>query len=77
MRCEAMDSKHRLCPYPSNGKTISGMKKLCMLHTEAFFRGETILWAPKRLLEWDLSRRLQIAVEYEALRYLNMEVDNG
>ena len=53
------------------------MKKLCMLHTEAFFRGETILWAPKRLLEWDLSRRLQIAVEYEALRYLNMEVDNG
>ena len=44
-----------------------------MLHTEAFFRGEQINWAPKRLLEWDLNRRLQVAVEYEALRYLNTE----
>lgn len=72
MRCEAMSYDHTLCLYPSN-RVVSGKKKLCMLHTEAFFRGEQIKWAPKRLLEWDLNRRLQIAVEYEALRYLNME----
>ena len=69
MRCEAMSYDHTLCLYPYS-RVVSGNKKLCMLHKEAFFR------APKRLLDWDLSRRLQIAVEYEALRYLNMEVDN-
>lgn len=75
MRCEAMAYDHTLCLYPYS-RVVSGNKKLCMLHKEAFFRGEQINWAPKRLLEWDLNRRLQVAVEYEALRYLNMEVDN-
>lgn len=73
MRCEALSRDNTLCLYPPM-RIVKGKKRLCILHTEAFFRGEQTKWAPKRLLEWDLKRRLQLAVEYEALRHLNMEV---
>jgi len=76
MRCQAMSRDHTLCMYPPL-RIVSGNKRLCIPHADAFFGGEHIKWAPKRLLEWDLKRRLQMAVEYEALRHLNMEVDNG
>jgi hypothetical protein len=75
VRCEALRVDHTLCMYPPL-RIVSGKKRLCILHAEAFFRGEQMKWAPKRLLAWDLQRRLQVAVEYEALRHLNMEVKN-
>ena len=68
-----MNEDHTLCMYPPL-RIVSGKKILCIPHADAFFRGERIKWAPKRLLNWDLERRMKQAVEAEALRYLNMEV---
>ncbi len=47
MICQAMTG-NRLCTYDGI-RTIRGKKTLCIIHIDAFFRGEQIKWAPKRL----------------------------
>jgi hypothetical protein len=55
-------------------RIVKGKKRLCIPHADAFFGGEQIKWAPKRLLEWDLQQRMELAVKLEAIRLLQMEV---
>ena len=73
MRCQAMARDHKLCMFPPL-RIVKGKKRLCIPHADAFFGGEQIKWAPKRLLEWDLQQRMELAVKLEAIRLLQMEV---
>jgi hypothetical protein len=75
MICQAMES-NRLCTYEGI-RTIRGKKVLCILHIDAFFRGEQIKWAPKRLLSWEVERRVAAAVERERIRAMNEEYYRG
>jgi hypothetical protein len=75
MICQAMES-NRLCTYEGI-RTIRGKKVLCILHIDAFFRGEQIKWAPKRLLSWEVERRVAAAVERERIRAINEEYYRG
>lgn len=75
MICQAMDG-NRLCTYDGI-RTIRGKKTLCIIHIDAFFRGERIKWAPKRLLSWEVERRVTMAVERERIRAINEEYYRG
>jgi len=75
MICQAMEGK-KLCTYEGI-RTIRGKKILCILHIDAFFRGEQIKWAPKRLLSWEVERRVAAAVERERIRAINEEYYRG
>lgn len=71
MICQAMEDK-RLCTYDGI-RTIRSGKRLCIIHIDAFFRGEQIKWAPKRLLSYEIQRRAAAAAERHALNKLNEE----
>ena len=69
MICQAMEDK-RLCTYDGI-RTIRSGKRLCIIHIDAFFRGEQIKWAPKRLLAYEIERRAMAAAERYLLNQLN------
>ena len=75
MICQAMNG-NRLCTYDGI-RTVKGKKLLCIVHIDAFFRGEQIKWAPKRLLAWEVERRVTIAVDRERIRAINEEYYRG
>lgn len=69
MICQAMEGR-RLCTYDGI-RTVKGNKRLCIIHIDAFFRGEQIKWAPKRLLSYEIERRALAAAERSRLNRLN------
>lgn len=73
MRCQAMTSNNRICMFPPL-RIVKGNKRLCILHADRFFANEPIKWTPRRLLEYDLRQRMDLAVKMEAIRLLQMEV---
>lgn len=75
MICQAMNG-NRLCTYDGI-RIIRGKKRLCIIHIDSFFRGEQIKWAPKRLLAYEVERRVTIAVERERIRAINEEYYRG
>jgi hypothetical protein len=66
----------RLCPHDGI-RRVKGGKLLCSVHIDAFFRGEQIKWAPKRLLSWEIERRAAAAIERMRINELNKEYYNG
>lgn len=74
MICQAMNG-NRLCTYDGI-RTLRNKKTLCIIHIDAFFRDEQIKWAPKRLLQYELTRRVEEAVARQELVKLNEEYYN-
>jgi hypothetical protein len=48
-------------------------KYLCVHHRTLILRGEQVKWAPKRLLQWQLDRKIKEAVERADLNAINAE----
>lgn len=73
-----------VCSALSNGKVCTSIptntykgKYLCLPHLSLLRGGELLEWAPKRLIEWELNRRIFKAAQQELINQINMEAHNG
>ena len=52
-------------------------KMLCLMHSDKLKSGNLLDWAPKRLIEWEMNRRMAEAIHRKYIHDLSMEVHNG